>query len=428
MVAGQEAGFRPDPSGGTVAMRTPDEVTRMEALARRGWGPAKIAGELGVSKNTVRRYLRQGGWQPYQRAPRAGILDAHRAWLEAALTQHGGNADVVRQELAREFGIVVSLRTVERAVKPFRDALTAAARATVRFETPPGLQLQIDFGERWVQIAGVRTKVYVFVATLGYSRRCVALAFQTTQQSAWFAGIEHAFLTFGGVPQELLLDNAGPLVVKHQTKPKLVTYHPRFLAFCQHWGVRPVACAPYRARTKGKDERGVGYVKANALAGRTFASWAALEAHLAAWCRDIADQRVHGTTGEVPAIRFARDEAAALQPLRDRPSYQPTREWWRIVQADCCIELHRNWYSVPWRLIGETVRVVVHGATLTCYRGSEAVATHAVLDGVRQRATDPAHYAGCSPRTRDAAAPSPSPSSLLRPLAEYAALVDGEAA
>jgi len=68
-------------------------------------------------------------------------------------------------------------------------------------------------------------------------------------------------------------------------------------------------CAPYRARTKGKDERGVGYVKRNAIAGRSFATWSALEAHLAAWTREIADLRVHGTTGEAPGLGFARDEA-----------------------------------------------------------------------------------------------------------------------
>ena len=88
-------------------------------------------------------------------------------------------------------------------------------------------------------------------------------------------------------------------------------FNAELLAFARHWGFRPRACAPYRARTKGKDERGVGYVKRNAIAGRSFASFAALEAHLDAWMREVADVRIHGTTGEAPVERFARDEAAA---------------------------------------------------------------------------------------------------------------------
>jgi transposase len=115
--------------------------------------------------------------------------------------------DVVRQDLAREKGMVVSLRTVERAVAPLRQALAAEARATVRFETPPGRQLQIDFGQRRALI-GENVWVHLFVAMLGYSRRCFVRAFRHERQSAWFDGIEAAFRHFGGVPEEVLLDNA----------------------------------------------------------------------------------------------------------------------------------------------------------------------------------------------------------------------------
>ena len=221
--------------------------------------------------------------------------------------------------------------------------------------------------------------------------------------------------------------------------------HPRLLAFATHWGFRPVACAPYRPRTKGKDERGVGYVKANAIAGHTFASLAALEAHLVAWTRDVADVRTHGTTGEAPLVRFQRDEAHRLRALADRPSFQPTREWTRRVQNDCTIELHRNCYSVPWRLLGETVRVVQHGERLTIHHGAAVVAEHAVAAGTRVRRIEAAHLAGISghvftseigPRPASAA-PAVSAASavglggdaltLLRPLAEYAAVV-GEVA
>jgi hypothetical protein len=129
-----------------------------------------------------------------------------------------------------------------------------------------------------------------------------------------------------------------------------------------NWGFRVRACAPYRARTKGKDERGVGYVKRNAVAGRSFASFAGLEAHLDAWTREVADQRTHGTTGEAPAERFARDEAGALTPLGGVPPFTTALDLVRRVGADCAVAVDGNAYSVPWRLIGEAVRVTVSGA------------------------------------------------------------------
>jgi transposase len=109
---------------------------------------------------------------------RKKLLDGKEAWLNERLRQHRGNADVVRQELAAEKGIVASLRTVERALEPCRQELLAEARATVRFETAPGRQLQIDFGERLIEIGGAKVKVFLFVATLGYSRRCHVRAFR----------------------------------------------------------------------------------------------------------------------------------------------------------------------------------------------------------------------------------------------------------
>jgi len=105
---------------------------------------------------------------------------------------------------------------------------------------------------------------------------------------------------FGGVPEEVLLDNARALVVEHDAVTRTVVFNDKLTAFAKHWGFRPRACAPYRARTKGKTENGVGYVKRNAIAGRAFSSWEALEAHLEAWTREVADLRQHGTTGEPP--------------------------------------------------------------------------------------------------------------------------------
>ena len=420
-------------------VRTPDDVAVILRLYQLGWGAKRIAREVGCARNTVKRYLAQATWRPVATRTRPKVLDPLADWVAERFRQHRGNADVVRQDLLTAHGIRVSLRTVERAVAPLRQALRAEARATVRFETAQGEQLQIDFGERRVRIAGVAEKLYFFVATLGYSRRCHVRVFRHERQTAWFDGLESTFDAVGGVTETVLLDNARALVLEARRKDTPAVFHPRLLAFAAHWGFRPVACAPYRARTKGKDERGVGYVKANAIAGHDFASFAALEAHLVAWTRDVADVRIHGTTGEAPRVRFLRDEAHRLRPLVDRPSFQPTREWTRRVQSDCTIELHRNWYSVPWRLLGETVRVVQHGARLTIHHGAAVVAEHDVAAGTRVRRIEPAHLAGISghairpsltpSRPMDGSHETPADDrlTLLRPLAEYAAAV-GEVA
>jgi len=405
-------------------MLAPDEVAAMVRLHDLGWGSKRIAGALGCSRNTVKRYLAAGGWVAMRQPGRPRRLAGLEEWLAERFRQHRGNCDVVRQDLLREHGIALSLRTVERAVAPLRQVLRAEARACLRFETPPGRQLQIDFGSTVVPIGGAVVRVHLFVATLGYSRRPYVRAFRHERQSAWFDGLEGAFQRFGGVPQEVLFDNPRALVDHHDVATREVRFNERLHAFADYWGFRPRACAPYRARTKGKDERGVGYVKRNAIAGHSFLSEPAFEAHLEWWMREIADVRVHGTTGEAPLLRFERDEAAALQPLKGRPPFRQVRELLRRVQADCVIQIDGNSYSVPWRLIGESVRATVaEGRVRIDHRGEE-IAVHLEVSGRRQRVLDPRHFHGVAGAAPPASAAAAEP-ALLRPLAEYEHAVGG---
>jgi transposase len=407
-----------------------DDVGVMLRLHRLGWGTKRIAETLGCSRGTVKRYVKLGGWSGYGQPRRSKVLDGLDEWLGATFRQHHGNADVVRQELERQHGISLSLRTVERAVRPLRQALRSEARATVRFETAPGKQLQIDFGETRTEIGGDLVRVYLFVATLGYSRRCYVQAFRHERQSAWLDGIEGAFQHFGGLPEEILLDNARALVTNHDAATREVTFNERLHAFARYWKVVPKACAPYRARTKGKDERGVGYVKHNAMAGHRFASFGELDAHLSWWMREIADIRDHGSTGEAPLARFMRDEAPALRPLNGRPPFRQLRELIRRVHSDCAVEVDTNSYSVPWRLIGETVQVTLAGGRILIRHGGKIVADHGESGGRRQRIVEAEHFAGVAGHSGLVRKEIPSvvpttPPDLLRPLADYERLVGG---
>jgi transposase len=189
-------------------------------------------------------------------------LGKEEAWLQEEFKEGTRNSDVLRQQLA-EKGVAVGIRTVERAVEKVRQEIRCAETATLRFETDPGQQLQIDFGEKWITVAEARVKVFVFVATLGYSRRTFARIYPGMRQQHWLEGLESALRHFGGATDECLVDNAKALVL--EWKDDVPQYHPEFEAFCRHWGMSPRACRPYHARTKGKVENGVKYVKSNAL-------------------------------------------------------------------------------------------------------------------------------------------------------------------
>lgn len=141
---------------------------------------------------------------------KGALLAEHLAWIRERFRAGVRNGDVIRQELLAR-GVVASLRTVNRALGPLRRELVLADRATIRFETPPGRQMQVDFGEKWLEVEGIQQKRYVFVATLGFSRRTFAMVFGSMRQRDWIMGIEGAFRHFEGVPLEILSANAKPL-------------------------------------------------------------------------------------------------------------------------------------------------------------------------------------------------------------------------
>ena len=397
-----------------------DGVREIFTLRRLGWGIKRIARELGLSRNTVRDWLRKGANRTYAGPAKRPLLGGHLGWIRERFRAGVRNGDVIRQELLSR-GVVASLRTVNRALGPLRRELILADRATIRFETPPGRQMQVDFGEKWLEVGGIQQKRYVFVATLGFSRRTFAMVFGSMRQRDWIAGMEGAFQHFGGVPQEILSDNAKPLVLKQQGGRAV--FHPEFAAFCNHWGVQPRACQPYRARTKGKVESGVGYVKGNALGNPAFRDDAHLDQHLVAWMSEIADQRVHGTTHERPIDRFLRSEQAALTPVGAHPSYLRQRRCLRKVAVDARVEVDSNRYSIPGRFIGETVEVVIEADRLQIHWRDRVVAEHGVAAGRYQSVVDPDHAAGFPP-------PAPTAGQqlgILRDLSVYERVAGGEA-
>jgi transposase len=370
-------------------MLSQEDFRVIKARTKRGVYQKDIAAELGVHPKTISRALKRGSAPIRHRRTRPSKLDPFKATIDRLLQEGVWNAVVIFREI-QALGYAGQLTMLRAYIRPKR--ALRPSRATVRFETPPGQQLQSDWGEIVTEIAGQPTKVQFIVNTLAYSRRFHAWATTSVDAEHTYAGIIRSLEYFGGVPQEVLVDNQKAAVLQH-LPGGIVTFHPRFRDLADHYGFTPRACRPYRARTKGKDERMVGYLKQHFFVRyRTFASWTHLNQLLEQWLREEADQRVHGTVHEVVVERFAR-EAPTLQPLPSQP-YDPSYQETRRVAWDSYLDVRGNRYSVPATLVGQVVRVRISlDDELRIYAGDQLVATHRLQTVQQGWVTVPDHHA-----------------------------------
>lgn len=285
--------------------------------ARRGEGVREIARQLGCSRNTVRRYLRDEDAKRYgPRAPRPCKLDPYRAYVLARVEQARPRwipATVLLREIA-ERGYTGGISQLKAFLAPLK---RTEPEPVVRFETPPGRQLQADF----TVVRRGRDPLLALVATLGYSR-ATFVKFTTAEDAVTLCeALREAFDYFGGVPAEVLLDNAKSVVIERDAYgPGLHRWNDELLTLADECGFMPRLCRPYRAKTKGKVERFNGYLKGSflvPLAASLKASGLVLTAELAnrharRWLDEVANERVHGTTGDVPAVRLAEERAVML--------------------------------------------------------------------------------------------------------------------
>jgi hypothetical protein len=285
-------------------------------------------------------------------------------------------------------------------VRPLRATATVAAVTQMRFETAPGEQAQVDWGQVKVWLGGERTEVHVFVMTLGFSRRGYAEGYLGERMESLLSAHEHAFAHFGGVCQSLLYDRMRTVTAgttEDDAGLRRAKLNPRFQSFAGHWGFTIRLCRPYRAKTKGKVESGVKYVKRNFIPGRQFRNLEDFNAQLAAWQAEIADVRIHGTTHQRPIDRFA-EEAKALMPVGGHRSFLDSTVRERVVAGDWLISIDTNRYSVPFRLIGKTVEVVREGDRWMIRHRGKVVAEHPVLPGRTQLSVRPEHGPGALAR------------------------------
>ena len=303
----------------------------IRVLARQQTSIREIARQMGCSRNTVRRYLRDAEAARYKaRAPRPMKLDPYKAYLLArveAARPHWIPATVLLREI-REQGYDGGISQLKAFLAPLKQQ---EAEPLVRFETAPGEQMQVDF----TTIRRGRHRLLAFVGTLGYSRSSAVRFCDREDAASWMGGLKAAFVHFGGVPKQVLFDNAKSVVIERDAYGQgLHRWHPDLLAMASDYGFQPRLCRPYRAKTKGKVERFNRYLKESFVtplaaslktAGLQLDVTAA-NAHVGRWLVEVADQRAHGTTGVKPAVRLDEEQhhlQALPSMLDETPSHAP---------------------------------------------------------------------------------------------------------
>jgi len=407
-----------------------EERLDVQALWRAGKTVSEIARTTGRNRRTVRRLIHQGVPQP--RTPRlvSSKLDPFREYLlERLLEGKVSNAAVLFDEI-RERGYTGGRSILWEFLHPLRELLVD--RATVRFETPPGRQAQVDWG---MFRKPARKRVQAFVLTLGWSRASYLDFSETQALPALLRCHEHAFHYLGGVPEEILYDRMKTVWLRddHRGDP---VFHPGLLDFAQHYGFRPRLCHARRPQTKGKVENGIGYV------GKNF--WPRVDAYDGAeelvplgrrWLEQTANVRVHGTTGVRPIDRLPLEQ---LRPVAGVPPYRAWILERRRVARDCYLSYAGSWYSVPAEYAGREVWVRQTDERVIISAGDQVLADHRLVEGRCQRVTNPVHFQSLAARrdrrlqleTAKALVALPQRSSLLegpevekRSLAVYEALL-----
>ena len=338
-------------------------------LRSKGMAKKAIARELGLDIKTVRKWTMQQ-WKPQRRTSRAREIDQYAERIRRRFPEVGYNAVVMHREL-REAGYGGSYETLKRYVRSLREAAKPEL-ATARFETAPGAQAQVDWGIFGVWIGETKVDVHLFVMVLGYSRRIFARGYLNEKLENLLDGHEAAFAYFGGRTETILYDNPRTIVLSKDEASGEIEWNRRFKDRMDFYGVEVKLCRYYRAQTKGKVERSVQYVKRNALAGRRFESLEALNEALELWCTSVADERVHGTTHEIPRERFERDERIRLIAVDTRPPARESRIMRRRVGVDGYVEVETNRYPVPYAWCRAEVEVQLTADTVRIVSGNES--------------------------------------------------------
>ncbi len=354
---------------------------------KEGVSKAAIARKLGISRMTVYRQAVSGKTEPgyTPRPPKAKIIDPFRTYIRERLDRYPELAGARIFDEIRQRGYPGKYTAVKDFIRIVRPK--APLELEERFETAPGDQAQVDFATFKAPFG----TVYALLVVLSWSRQLWARFYFHQDELTVLGGLHHAFIAFGGVPKSLLFDRMKTAVASSGKDGRAI-FNEEMLRFAAYYGFRPTACRPYRAKTKGKVERAVSYLRNSFFYGRTFRDMEDLNIQLEAWLKDTANARVHGTTGEVPQVRLG-EEQAHLWPL-PAGGYMPFISLGRRVGHDGYISYNGNDYSVPEGLISPDVTISASLEEVRLYQNGCLIAVHPVLDGKGKQHLDPEHRRG----------------------------------
>ena len=374
-------------------MRDVQDWISVKRLYKNGVSKQRIGKELHMARNTVKRLIKTNQEPQYTRAVYTSKIDSYqdliRDWY--LNTQYAYIGTRILKEL-QNIGYTGSISPVYRFLKKLNgEKYLISPKATDRVETPPGDQAQFDWAEYNMVINNTITKVYCFSLILAFSRDKRILFSLTCDGDAIYAAIQELFDEFGGITQELLIDNPKALVIENieRKEPK---YNFDALRMATHMGIELNACAPYRARTKGKVERPFNYIEEQFIKGNSFPSMKALNVagkeFMKEWCCIK-----HGTTKRIPAEAF-KEEMQSLLPLPKNHFVKSELET-RKVSLDSLISVNGNKYSVPVKFVDKSVRFrIFYGYRLEIYDSkNNYIDSHELQRGHQETSREELHYA-----------------------------------
>ena len=363
------------------------EVMRLHYL--EGLGIRAIARRLQMSRKTVRQHLGKLPRRP--KAPpaaRTSILDPYEAAIRQMLADTPQLKATQVLERLRKRGYEGGISIVRDRVRKFRP--NPDPRAYLTLDSAPGEVLQVDWGDFGFAIPGVPRRVSAFVSMLAYSRYLYVEFTLSQAMGSFLRCMDRALAFFGGVTTVDVFDNMKTVVLEHR-RGMPPRFNPRFLSYANaRGGFATVACAPYHPQSKGGVERCIRFVRDRFWPGRRFRDLLDLNAQAMQWRDNFANAREHEVTAKVPALVFEHEEKPTLRPVGIQTFDTDDVESDSITKT-FRVRFDRNTYSVPWRLVGQSVQVRATDDTVRVFLGPKGVAEHHRCWRTGVDIEDPAH-------------------------------------
>lgn len=346
---------------------------QVKALKTQGLSIKEITRQLKLSKNTVRKYLRSSEPPRFNARQYERFLDQYEETVKRMIEKHYIGTRIYNELL--QIGYKGSLSSVHRYIAGTKEAEEIKGLATTRVETEPGKQMQYDWKEWHLPVEGKALKIYIHEVVLSYSRKKYYVSSLSITTEDVIRAITRAIEFFGGLTEELVIDNPKQMVITHK-KNGTVRYNDEFLRFCGLYGIQPNPCRNYRARTKGKAERPFYYLQEHLLRGLEVKDLSEFDRLLTEFT-DKYNARLHSDLKESPNVRFQKEK----EKLNRIPSIEPAILYNRPVRTvsnDGYISWDGALYPVAMRQCLQRVRVEAEfGKIIKVYdKCGELIAEH----------------------------------------------------